>query len=110
MLQTSYLCYPQYPHNIIMYSICQHPVATAWVTPCMMPVMVGAVGCGERHLYYDVRAWLTRSRQPMMIGYTSHVTWQANDGEGRSAGPYARTLWCSWLETLRRDAPLDRAR
>ena len=76
----------------------------------MMPVMVGAVGCGERHLCYDVRVGLTRSRQPMKIGDTSHVMWQANDGEGRSAGPYARTLGGSWLETLRRDAPLDRAR
>ena len=75
-----------------------------------MPVMVGAVGCGERHLCYDVHAGLTRSRQPMTIGYTSHVMWQANDGEGFSAGPYARTLWCTWLETLRRDAPLDRPR
>ena len=26
----------------------------------------------------------------------SYVMWQANDGEGRSAGPYARTLWCTW--------------
>ena len=43
----------------------------------------------------------------MTIGDTSHVMWQANDGEGRSVGPYARTLGCTWLETLRRDAPLD---
>ena len=106
MLQTAYLCYPQYPHNIIMYSICQHPVATACVTPCMMPVMVGAVGW--RRLCYDehVHVGLTRSQQPMTIGDTSHVVWQANDGEGRSVGPHARTLWCSWLETSRRDAPL----
>ena len=89
-----------------MYSICQHPVATACVTPCMMPVMVGAVGCGERHPCYDVRAGLTRSRQPMTIEDTSHVMWQANDGEGRSVGRYSRTLGGSWLETSRRDAPL----
>ena len=71
---------------------------------------VGAVGW--RRLCYDVHVHvgLTRSQQPMTIGDTSHVMWQANDGEGRSVGPYARTLGCIWLETLRRDAPLDRAR
>ena len=48
----------------------------------MMYVMIGAVDCGERQLCYDVRAGLTRSRQPMTIGDTSHVMWQANDGDG----------------------------
>ena len=64
----------------------------------MMPAVVGAVVCGERHLCRDVRARLTK-RQPMTIAYTSHVMCQANDGEGRSAGRYVRTLWCTSLDT-----------
>ena len=111
MLQTSYLCYSIYPLVLVCsLTPCSHCLCDALSDACMLPVMVGAVSCGERHLCYDVRVGLTRSRQPMTIGDTSHVMCQANDGEGRSVGPQARTLGCSWLETSRRDAPLYRAR
>ena len=76
MLQTSYLCYSIYPLVLVCsLTPCSHCLCDALSDACMLPVMVGAVGWGERHL--------------------CHVMCQANDGEGRSVGPQPRTLGCS---------------